>query len=199
MDSPELWVQSAKCSDRNPVARCEEVPPIPPCSVESKSGCVTKLGQWSFDILFLLASRMPATLAQVAHRIYRSYDEFVVMSQDAKSNAELSMSAFLRDNPTYEDGFNKRGQEHMMAQVLNVACLSLLTSGCCLTPCLSGLQDMPDHFWQDVLHVLFAPKAPQLHIFLRHSLVLIRPHVFPKVWPPIASDHLPPKRLRRKG
>lgn len=39
------------------------------------------------------------------------------MSQDVKSNAELSMSAFLRDNPTYENGFNKRGQAHMMAQV----------------------------------------------------------------------------------
>lgn len=49
------------------------------------------------------------------------------MSQDVKSNAELSMSAFLRDNPTYENGFDKRGQAHMMARVLNVACLLFLT------------------------------------------------------------------------
>ena len=55
-------------------------------------------------------------------------------------------------------------------------------SGRRLTPWLSGLQDMSDQFWRDVLDVLFAPKVPQLHIFLRYSLVLVQPHVFPQIW-----------------
>ena len=125
MDSPELWVQTAQCGDRNPVARCEEVPPIPPCSVASKSGRVT-LRHWSFDIFFA-SFKLACHAGPSGSRDIQIDDQLVLMSQDVKSNAELSMSAFLRDNPTYENGFNKRGQAHMMAQGLNVACLLFLT------------------------------------------------------------------------
>ena len=115
MDSPELWVQTAQCGDRNPVARCEEVPPIPPCSVASKSGRVT-LRHWSFDIFFA-SFKLACHAGPSGSRDIQIDDQSVLMSQDVKSNAELSMSAFLRDNPTYENGFTKRGQAHMMAQV----------------------------------------------------------------------------------
>ena len=147
----------------------------------------------------LLVSNMPATLAKVAQGIYRSHDQLLFMSQDVKSNAELSMSAFLRDNPTYENGFNKRGQAHLTAQVLNVACLLFLTQK-----------------WASIDSLAFRFAGYVRSVLARCSRCTFRPQSAPTAYippvlfsarsascvstdlAPLANHHHPSKHLRRK-